>query len=153
MLVGGSSRALSVREAVRRALVSEGFSNYSSPSFSSSSSSSSSEGGDVNAFPRSGTVNSNVDSNADNEINNSNNSNSSSSSSSLVKSNKILRSRVSSELKCSRSSTTVRSFSLPHPPIPIFSSNLIYSLFFSSSLCYPLISSFFPYSVLTSVLL
>ena len=149
MLVGGSSRALSVREAVRRALVSEGFSNYSSPSFSSSSSSSSSEGGDVNAFPRSGTVNSNVDSNADNEINNSN----SSSSSSLVKSNKILRSRVSSELKCSRSSTTVRSFSLPHPPIPIFSSNLIYSLFFSSSLCYPLISSFFPYSVLTSVLL
>ena len=152
MLVGGSSRALSVREAVRRALVSEGFSNYSSPSFSSSSSSSSSEGGDVNAFPRSGTVNSNVDSNADNEINNSNNSNSSSSSS-LVKSNKILRSRVSSELKCSRSSTTVRSFSLPHPPIPIFSSNLIYSLFFSSSLCYPLISSFFPYSVLTSVLL
>ena len=149
MLVGGSSRALSVREAVRRALVSEGFSNYSSPSFSSSSSSSSSEGGDVNAFPRSGTVNSNVDSNADNEINNSN----SSSSSSLVKSNKILRSRVSSELKCSRSSTTVRSFSLPHPPIPIFSSNLIYSLFFSSSLCYPSISSFFPYSVLTSVLL
>ena len=113
VLVGGSSRALPVRNAVRKALIAKGFLTFSSaPSISAASASSSPEGEHVQDSKKISNSNSNSDANSGTCGNTNTSADSSSrNSSGLLKSNKQILSGISFELKSSGSSNTVRNFS------------------------------------------
>ena len=116
VLVGGSSRALPVRDAVRKALVTEGFSAFAPvplTSSSSSSSSSASEGEDIQASTKISNSDSNSSSVSNNDScadTNASTGSSSMKSAGLLRSNKSIQSGISFELKSSGSSNAVRNF-------------------------------------------
>ena len=113
VLVGGSSRALPIRNAVRKALIAKGFLTFSSaPSTfaSSASSSSSPEGEHVQDSKKISNSNSDANNGTCGDTN-TNADSSSRNSSGLLKSNKQILSGISFELKSSGSSNTVRNFS------------------------------------------
>ena len=112
VLVGGSSRALPIRNAVRKALIAKGFLTFSSaPSTfaSSASSSSSPEGEHVQDSKKISNSNSDANNGTCGDTN-TNADSSSRNSSGLLKSNKQILSGISFELKSSGSSNTVRNF-------------------------------------------